>query len=86
MLRGPVEPELYTWLVTGEESGGAYFAMLAVVPPQGKLIIHSGEKRKVLEWGELKDYRGSRAQRGAGLTRGWRQVDRLESASRSPAE
>ena len=35
MLRGPVEPELYTWLVTGEESGGAYFAMLAVVPPQG---------------------------------------------------
>jgi topoisomerase-4 subunit A len=59
---------------------------MAVVPPQGKLIIHSGEKRKVLEWGELKDYRGSRAQRGAVLTRGWRQVDRLESASRSPAE
>lgn len=25
----------YTFLVTGEESGGAYFAMLAVVPPQG---------------------------------------------------
>jgi topoisomerase-4 subunit A len=59
---------------------------LAVVPPQGELILHAGEKRKVLTWGELKDYRGARAQRGAVLTRGWRQVDRLESSSRSPAE
>jgi topoisomerase IV subunit A len=56
---------------------------LAVVAPQGRLIIYSGEKRKVLEWGELKDYRGQRAQRGAVLTRGWRQVDRLESSSES---
>ena len=58
---------------------------LAVVAPQGELIIHSGEKRKVLAWAELKDYRGARAQRGAVLTRGWRQVDRLESSTRSPA-
>ena len=27
--------DLYTFLVTGEESVGAYFSMLAVVPPQG---------------------------------------------------
>jgi topoisomerase-4 subunit A len=59
---------------------------IAVVAPQGELIIHSGEKRKVLEWKELNDYRGARAQRGAVLTRGWRQVDRLESAIRSTAE
>jgi topoisomerase-4 subunit A len=58
---------------------------IAVVAPQGRLIIYSGEKRKVLEWGELKDYRGQRAQRGAVLTRGWRQVDRLESSSESAA-
>jgi topoisomerase IV subunit A len=58
---------------------------IAVVAPQGRLIIYSGEKRKVLEWGELKDYRGQRAQRGAVLTRGWRQVDRLESSSDSAA-
>ena len=58
---------------------------IAVVAPQGRLIIYSGEKRKVLEWGELKDYRGQRAQRGAILTRGWRQVDRLESSSESAA-
>ena len=58
---------------------------IAVVAPQGRLIIHSGDKRKVLEWSELKDYRGQRAQRGAVLTRGWRQVDRLESSSESVA-
>jgi mannose-6-phosphate isomerase-like protein (cupin superfamily) len=27
--------DLYTWLVTGEESDGAYFSMLAIVPPLG---------------------------------------------------
>ena len=27
--------DLYTFLVTGEESGGAYFSMLAIVPPNG---------------------------------------------------
>jgi len=56
---------------------------IAVVPPQGELIIQSGEKRKVLSWAELKEYRGARAQRGAVLTRGWRQVDRLESSTGS---
>jgi topoisomerase-4 subunit A len=58
---------------------------VAVVPPQGELIIHSGDKRKSLSWGELQEYRGARAQRGAVLTRGWRQVDRLESVTRLPA-
>jgi topoisomerase-4 subunit A len=59
---------------------------IAVVAPQGRLIIHSGGKHKVLEWAELKDYRGARAQRGAVLTRGWRQVDRLESSIESAAD
>ena len=27
--------DLYTFLVTGEESNGAYFSMLAIVPPGG---------------------------------------------------
>jgi mannose-6-phosphate isomerase-like protein (cupin superfamily) len=27
--------DLYTFLVTGEESAGVYFSMLAIVPPQG---------------------------------------------------
>jgi topoisomerase-4 subunit A len=52
---------------------------VAVIPPKGQLILWSGEKQKVLEWGDLKEYRGQRAQRGAVLPRGWpRKVDRLE--------
>src|SRR5437016_4814334 len=53
-------------------------AAIAVVPPKGSLVIWSGERQKILEWGELKDYKGQRAQRGAVLPRGWRTVERLE--------
>ena len=53
---------------------------IAVVPPKGSLVIWAGEKQKTLEWGDLKAYRGQRAQRGAVLPRGWpRKVDRLEA-------
>jgi topoisomerase-4 subunit A len=53
---------------------------LAVVPPKGTLLLWAGEKQKTLEWGDLKSYRGQRAQRGAVLPRGWpRKVDRLET-------
>jgi topoisomerase IV subunit A len=51
---------------------------VAAVPPNGKLILWSGDKQKTLEWGDLKDFRGQRAQRGAVLMRGWREIDRLE--------
>jgi hypothetical protein len=36
-----------------------------------------------LSWGDLKDYRGARAQRGAVLPRGWRRVTRLEAVAAS---
>ena len=40
----------------------------------------SGEQQMTLEWRDLKDYRGERAQRGAVLPRGWpRQIDRMEA-------
>jgi topoisomerase IV subunit A len=53
---------------------------IAVVPPKGSLVLWAGEKQKTLEWADLKDYRGQRAQRGAVLPRGWpRKVDRLET-------
>jgi len=53
---------------------------VAVVPPKGSLLLWAGEKQKTLEWGDLKAYRGQRAQRGAVLPRGWpRKVDRLET-------
>jgi topoisomerase IV subunit A len=53
---------------------------VAVVPPKGSLLLWAGEKQKTLEWGDLKDYRGQRAQRGSVLPRGWpRKVERLEA-------
>ena len=53
---------------------------IAVVPPKGSLVLWAGEKQKVLAWGDLKDYRGQRAQRGTMVPRGWpRRVDRLEA-------
>ena len=39
--------------------------------PRASLLLWSGEEHKILEWRELQDYRGERAQRGAVLTRGW---------------
>jgi mannose-6-phosphate isomerase-like protein (cupin superfamily) len=36
--------DLYTFLVTGEESGGAYFSMLAIVPPNGGPPPHIHER------------------------------------------
>jgi topoisomerase-4 subunit A len=51
---------------------------LSVVPPEGTLVVSSGERRMTLRWRELLEYRGQRAQRGSVLPRGWRKVDRLE--------
>ena len=49
-----------------------------VVPNGGKLVVVAGDRRMTLEWADLKAYRGERAQRGAMLPRGWRQVTSLE--------
>jgi topoisomerase-4 subunit A len=57
---------------------------VAVVPPSGKLILWSTDRQKTLTWGELKAYRGQRAQRGSVLPRGWREIERLEVAIPSP--
>jgi topoisomerase IV subunit A len=53
---------------------------VAVVPPQAGLALWSGETKKVLEWRELQQYLGQRAQRGAVLKRGWpRRIERMEA-------
>jgi topoisomerase-4 subunit A len=53
---------------------------VAVVPPKTSLVLWSGEHKKLLEWGELRDYLGERAQRGAVLRRGWpRNINRMEA-------
>jgi topoisomerase-4 subunit A len=53
------------------------------VEPGGSLLIHTGERSMTLSWGDLKDYIGARAQRGAVLPRGWRRVTRLEAVAAS---
>jgi topoisomerase-4 subunit A len=53
---------------------------VAVVPPKASLVLWSGEQQKVLEWRDLQNYVGERAQRGTVLRRGWpRHIDRLET-------
>jgi topoisomerase IV subunit A len=59
---------------------------VAVVPPKASLVLWSGEQQKVLEWRELQEYVGERAQRGAVLRRGWpRKIDRMEAKLPAPA-
>jgi topoisomerase-4 subunit A len=53
---------------------------LAVVPPQASLVLWSADTSKVIEWRDLQDYLGQRAQRGAVLKRGWpRKIERMEA-------
>ncbi len=52
---------------------------MTVVPKDKSLIVRSGERKMTIEWKDLKDYRGERAQRGSVLPRGWRSVDTLET-------
>jgi topoisomerase-4 subunit A len=57
-----------------------FVAGITVIPKGGDLLLWSGDKFKSLEWAELKEYRGQRAQRGSVLRRGWpREIDRLEA-------
>jgi topoisomerase IV subunit A len=60
---------------------------VAVVPPDASLILFSGEQQKTLEWRDLKDYVGERAQRGAVLKRGWpRKITRMEARPKATGE
>jgi topoisomerase-4 subunit A len=54
---------------------------VASLAPGEKLVVWCGERSMTLNAGELKEYRGSRAQRGAMLSRNYRKVDRIEAAA-----
>jgi topoisomerase-4 subunit A len=59
---------------------------VAAVPPKASLVLWSGETKKTLDWSDLKDYLGQRAQRGAVLRRGWpRRIDRMEVLRPAPS-
>lgn len=57
---------------------------VAVVPPNGTLVLWAGEKQKTLTWAEIKEFKGERAQRGSVLPRGWREIDRVEGLPPAP--
>jgi topoisomerase-4 subunit A len=59
---------------------------LAVVAPNGSVVLFSGEKQKVLTWAEIKEFKGERAQRGAVLPRGWRDIERIEGVLPAPKQ
>jgi hypothetical protein len=42
-------------------------------------VLWAGDQQKTLDWRDLQDYLGQRAQRGAVLKRGWpRKISRME--------
>jgi len=56
-----------------------FLTAMTVVPKDKSLVVRSGDRKMKIEWKDLKDYRGQRAQRGSVLPRGWRTVDVLET-------
>jgi topoisomerase IV subunit A len=61
------------------ESREDFLTGMTVVPKDKSLVVRSGDRKMTIEWKDLKDYRGQRAQRGSVLPRGWRSVDLLET-------
>jgi len=56
---------------------GERLVAAAAVPEGGTLRLHSGQRYMRLDWNELDDYWGERAQRGRKLPRGFRNVEYL---------
>ncbi len=64
-------------LVSGEER----VAGIAVVSEGiGEVTLHAGQRKLILKWPDLVAYGGNRASRGGLLPRGFRRVERVQSA------
>ena len=50
---------------------------LTVVPPEGKVKVHSGKRHLLLKSADLAHYVGERGRRGSKLPRGFQRVDAL---------
>ncbi len=61
------------------ESREDFLTGMTVVAKDKSLVVRSGDRKMTIDWKDLKDYRGQRAQRGSVLPRGWRSVDVLET-------
>jgi len=58
-------------------SGEEKLIAAAVIPEDGSLQVHCGERMMTVKWNDTDHYYGERALRGSMLPRGWRSVDRL---------
>jgi topoisomerase-4 subunit A len=56
-----------------------YVSILRVVPEGAHLIVHVGKRFMTLKGADLAAYRGERGRRGKFLSRGFRNVERLEA-------
>ncbi|MGI9201031.1 MAG: DNA topoisomerase IV subunit A [Woeseiaceae bacterium] len=63
------------------KSGEEKLIAAAVVPEEGNLQVHCGERMMTIKWDDTDHYYGERALRGSLLPRGWRNVDRLVGVS-----
>ncbi|MCE7902527.1 MAG: DNA topoisomerase IV subunit A [Gammaproteobacteria bacterium PRO9] len=52
---------------------------IAVLAPEQSLLLYANQRTMTLKPADLKDYLGSRSQRGSVLPRGWRKVDRISA-------
>jgi topoisomerase-4 subunit A len=62
-------------------SGEERLIAAAVIPEDGNLQVHCGERMMTVKWNDTDAYYGERALRGSLLPRGWRNVDRLLGVS-----
>jgi topoisomerase-4 subunit A len=62
------------------ETRAELLVAMCVLTGDQSLAVFSGERQMKLTPGDLKAYRGARAQRGALLPRGWRTVERIQPA------
>ncbi len=59
------------------KSGQERVVSVAVIGPENKLVVYSGQRHMRLGYHELEQYEGSRGKRGSLLPRGYRKVDKL---------
>ncbi|WP_330947034.1 DNA topoisomerase IV subunit A [Thermomonas sp. LB-4] len=57
--------------------GTEHVVAIAVVPPNGKLLVKSGNRTMTLAFRDLDAHLGARGSRGGLLPRGWQKVDEL---------
>ncbi len=62
------------------QAGEEKLVAVAVIPEEGNLRVQTGTRTMTLRWDDLDPYYGERGRRGALLPKGWRKVERLQSA------